>query len=98
MTPQTEIPLLSEKGVDYTQLRDLLKAGEWKQADQETFRVMLKAASTEEQGYLDYESIENFPCTDLRTIDKLWVKYSDGRFELLYAIALAVIAGVDYCY
>ncbi|MFM6222650.1 MAG: GUN4 domain-containing protein, partial [Dolichospermum sp.] len=23
---------------------------------------------------------DNFPCADLRTIDKLWVKYSDGRF------------------
>jgi len=22
----------------------------------------------------------NFPCTDLRTIDRLWVKYSNGRF------------------
>ncbi|MFM6254217.1 MAG: GUN4 domain-containing protein, partial [Dolichospermum sp.] len=26
------------------------------------------------------ESIDNFPCADLRTIDQLWVKYSDGRF------------------
>ncbi|MFM6345866.1 MAG: GUN4 domain-containing protein, partial [Dolichospermum sp.] len=23
---------------------------------------------------------DNFPCADLRTIDQLWVKYSDGRF------------------
>ena len=26
------------------------------------------------------QSIENFPCSDLRTIDQLWVKYSNGRF------------------
>ncbi|WP_438822818.1 GUN4 domain-containing protein [Planktothrix pseudagardhii] len=25
-------------------------------------------------------SIDNFPCEDLRTIDQLWVKYSNGRF------------------
>ncbi|HYX15858.1 MAG TPA: GUN4 domain-containing protein [Nostoc sp.] len=31
-------------------------------------------------GWLDYKSIENFPCTDLRTIDRLWVKYSNGHF------------------
>lgn len=72
--------LLSEKGVDYTRLRDLLKAGQWKEADQETLAVMLKATGREQEGWLDRESINNFPCADLRTIDQLWVKYSDGHF------------------
>ncbi|WP_335002068.1 GUN4 domain-containing protein [Nostoc sp.] len=72
--------LSSEKGVNYTRLRDLLAAGEWKEADAETFAVMLKASSREEEGYFDTKSINNFPCTDLRTIDQLWVKYSDRRF------------------
>jgi len=32
-------------------------------------------------GYcLSLEDIENFPCEDLRTIDQLWVYYSQGRF------------------
>ncbi len=72
--------LSSDKGVDYTRLRDLLKDGEWKEADQETLKVMLKAAKREKEGWLDIDSIEQFPCTDLRTIDQLWVKYSNGRF------------------
>jgi uncharacterized caspase-like protein len=72
--------LSSERGVDYTQLRDLLAAGKWKEADQETLAVMLKAAGQEKEGYLDRKSIETFPCTDLRTIDHLWAKYSEGRF------------------
>ncbi len=72
--------LPSEKGVDYTRLRDLLKAEEWEEADQETLAVMLKASGRQEKGWLDSKSIENFPCTDLRTIDQLWVKYSSGRF------------------
>ncbi|MBD1938589.1 GUN4 domain-containing protein [Microcoleus sp. FACHB-68] len=72
--------LRSEKGVDYRQLRDYLKAGSWKEADKETRQVMLKAANRDEEGWLDRESIDNFPCTDLRTIDQLWVKYSNGRF------------------
>lgn len=75
---QNELP--SDKGVSYTRLRDLLKAGEWKEADQETRKVMLKAASREKEGWLYIDSIEQFPCTDLRTIDQLWVKYSSGRF------------------
>lgn len=30
--------------------------------------------------YLDIESIRQFLCKDLHTIDRLWVKYSKGRF------------------
>ncbi|AFZ05522.1 serine/threonine protein kinase [Oscillatoria nigro-viridis PCC 7112] len=72
--------LKSARGVDYTDLRDLLAAGEWEEADWETLKVMLKAARREKEGYLERESIDNFPCDDLRTIDQLWVKYSQGRF------------------
>ncbi|MBE8998504.1 MULTISPECIES: GUN4 domain-containing protein [unclassified Nostoc] len=72
--------LSSEKGVNYTRLRDLLAAGKWKEADEETLAVMLKASSREEEGWFDTESIKNFPCTDLRTIDQLWIQHSNGRF------------------
>ena len=41
---------------------------------------MLKVARQEKEGWLDTESIDNFPCEDLRTIDQLWVKYSNGKF------------------
>ncbi|NEN90847.1 MAG: GUN4 domain-containing protein [Okeania sp. SIO3H1] len=75
-----EIELLSDKNVDYTKLRDFLAHGEWKVADMETARCMLKVAGRQKQGSLDVEDIDNFPCTDLRTIDQLWVKYSDGKF------------------
>ncbi len=80
---QSVIPsddLSSEKGVNYTRLRDLLAAGKWKEADAETLAVMLKVSGREQEGYLNEESINMFPCTDLRTIDQLWVKYSNGRF------------------
>ncbi|MDZ7960724.1 MAG: GUN4 domain-containing protein [Aulosira sp. DedQUE10] len=89
--PITEVQaddLSSEKGVDYTRLRNLLEAGKWQEADEETLAVMLKASGREKKdwlkgwlkGALNVESINNFPCTDLRTIDQLWVKYSNGRF------------------
>ena len=29
---------------------------------------------------LGVESIKNFPCEELRTLDKLWVDYSKGKF------------------
>ncbi|AFW95324.1 serine/threonine protein kinase [Anabaena sp. 90] len=72
--------LKSSCGMDYRKLRDLLKAGKWKEADEETTRVMLAVAKREKEGWLDDKSIDNFPCEDLSIIDKLWVKYSDGKF------------------
>ncbi|UNU22858.1 GUN4 domain-containing protein [Microcoleus vaginatus] len=78
---EADVPLKSDRGVDYTNLRDLLAARRWKEADKETLRVILKAAGSKEKGWLGIsESIEEFPCEDLRTIDQLWVKYSNGNF------------------
>lgn len=74
------VQLKSARGVDYTNLRDLLAAGKWKEANEETRKVMLKATRREKQGWFTTESINNFPCDDLRMIDQLWVKYSQGRF------------------
>jgi len=100
-TPPTTPPpdsLKSAQGVDYTRLRDLLAAGKWKEADEETLKVMLKAARQEKEGWFTKESIENFPCDDLRTIDQLWVKYSQGRFgfSVQKKIWLEVGGKVDY--
>ncbi|MEH2024314.1 GUN4 domain-containing protein [Nostoc sp.] len=64
----------------YAQLAYYLAAGKWKEADEETFKVMLEVAGQEKQGYLDLDDIREFPCEDLRIIDKLWVDYSDGHF------------------
>ncbi|MEG4035823.1 serine/threonine-protein kinase [Microcoleus sp. w1-18aA5] len=73
-------PVISAVGMDYINLRNLLAAKKWKEADEETARVMLKVAGREKEGWLDRKSIEKLPWEDLRTIDKLWVQYSDGRF------------------
>lgn len=79
MLPQP-INLISAKGVDYGKLDRLLASGKWEEADRETARVMLKVAGEKEDGWLNDEHIDNFPCEDLRTIDQLWVKYSNERF------------------
>jgi GUN4-like len=64
----------------YTKLRDLLKARQWREADQETARQMCEAMGRQSSGWLRPEDIQNFPLFDLRTIDRLWTKYSNGRF------------------
>ncbi|XDE60198.1 GUN4 domain-containing protein [Arthrospira platensis BEA 1257B] len=70
----------SQSHFDYTQLNRLLKSSQWKAADEETAKMMLAVAGKTQRGYLDEESIKNFPCDDLRIIDGLWVKHSNGRF------------------
>ena len=77
-------PFMPEKTVvssqEYDQLEKLLKQEDWKQADEKTSALMLKAAGREKEGSLNSNSIETFPCTDLRKIDRLWVKHSDKHF------------------
>jgi hypothetical protein len=72
--------LKSEKNIDYTRLRDLLAAKNWREADKETYRVMIQAVGKKAGEYFYKDELLNFPCTDLRTIDGLWVKYSNGHF------------------
>ncbi|NCR13810.1 MAG: protein kinase [Microcystis aeruginosa G13-12] len=74
------IVLKSARGVNYSRLQQLLAAGKWKEADQETDKVMLQVAGRERKGWLWLEDIDNFPCEDLRTINQLWLDYSNGKF------------------
>jgi len=41
---------------------------------------MLQVAGRKSQGRLHIKDIHNFPCEDLRTIDQLWLHYSNGKF------------------
>ena len=72
--------LRSERGIDYRRLRDLLAAGDWLGADREMADKMLLVIGKDFCFEINTDDIEQFPCTDLRTIDRLWVKYSNGHF------------------
>lgn len=76
----TKDDLRSDKGIDYSNLRALLKAGRWREADEATLNAMLQVTRRKKYGYLDCEHIQKLPHTDLHTIDTLWIKYSQGRF------------------
>lgn len=41
---------------------------------------MIQAVGKKDGGRFSTDELLNFPCTDLRTIDQLWVKYSNGKF------------------
>lgn len=75
-----EDKLISESEVDYRFLQELLAEGAWEEADEETVALMLEVAKR--GGLMSVNAAENFPISDLKTIDQLWVKYSNGRFGL----------------
>lgn len=76
----SKIELVSVKEIDYSELEKLLRNKQWREANELTENLLLKSAALTSQGYLDMQEIEFLPSEDLRTIDRLWIYYSDGKF------------------
>ncbi|MBF2056651.1 MAG: GUN4 domain-containing protein [Cyanobacterium sp. T60_A2020_053] len=74
------ISLPSAVGMDYRALEELLKAEKWAEADHKTNELMLKVVKKGSSGWIDRNTMAQFPCEDFSTIDQLWVKYSQGKF------------------
>ncbi len=66
----------------YKTLDPLLAQGRWQEADWETRRLMLSIAGADRRSdcLLTETDIRSFPCTDLRILDRLWRRHSQGRF------------------
>lgn len=64
----------------YQKLRDFLEAGNWKEADQETTRIMLEIMNKSSLDDIIPDEIMIFPCSALSLLDQLWMNYSQGRF------------------
>ncbi|MDJ1184044.1 GUN4 domain-containing protein [Roseofilum casamattae] len=72
------VPLESEKGIDYQGLQGLLQQQEWYGADRATDQLIMAMCKTDEGWNSDI--IKQIPCADLRTLDRLWVAASGGKF------------------
>lgn len=64
----------------YEKLEKLLQNQKWKEADQETYRLMITIVGRTEEDWLREEDLKTFPCEDLQTLDRLLVKYSKGKW------------------
>ena len=64
----------------FQKLEALLKAGKWRDADVETWQLMKKLTKQEQEGWLGLKDVKDFPRQELRKMDQLWVKYSNGKF------------------
>jgi serine/threonine protein kinase len=88
--------LNSAREVDYTRLQHLLASRRWKAADQETWVVLSQALGWKNKKYLHPYHLRELPCEDLKTINQLWIKYSQNRFG--FSIQSQIYQGVaeDY--
>ncbi|MGB3534785.1 MAG: GUN4 domain-containing protein [Microcoleaceae cyanobacterium] len=83
-----EIDLLAEepscrrKIPKIQQLETFLKEKKWQSADQVTYDILLDLANRVTEKKLDRNAIQTLNCSDLKTIDHLWVENSGGRFGL----------------
>jgi len=64
----------------YDQLLNYLASASWREADRETYRLMITTVGKEDGQPFERVDLENFPYKDLRSIDQLWVKYSNSRW------------------
>eukprot|EP00956_Cyclotella_meneghiniana_P019167 scaffold32603_cov68-Cyclotella_meneghiniana.AAC.9 len=79
-----EIPtvLPSDVGMDYVPLATMLATGQLAEADQFTRDALIVLAGSKAKGrdFVYFTEVKNIPSTDLATIERLWTKFSGGKF------------------
>jgi peptidoglycan hydrolase-like protein with peptidoglycan-binding domain len=80
LTDQKPVDELND--VDLTRLAIYLGGEQWKQADEETVRVLLKQVGKTVNDSFDRGDIEKIPCSYFTKIDALWQTHSQGKFGL----------------
>ncbi len=80
--PQGRLEMLSEQGVDYGPLQELLVQQDFEEADRLTLAKLCELAgpTAVKRKWVYFTEVEQFPVVDLHTIDRLWLLYSEGKF------------------
>jgi hypothetical protein len=66
----------------YQKLATLLAAEHWREADAETYRLLLETLGKESEQMVTPDELQQFPCDDLERINQLWLYHSQGHFGL----------------
>lgn len=81
---EPEIPtnLPSDMGMDYVPLATMLATGQLEEADQFTRDALIQLAGGKESGrtFVYFTEVKKIPSKDLATIERLWNKFSKGKF------------------
>jgi serine/threonine protein kinase len=93
---QSRADVSSKANIDYQSLRKLLANGKWQQADVETWDIIRILLAKPIGGFIFSGDLHRIPCGDLQTLDRLWLKYSRGRFGFSVQVRIYQAAGKDY--
>lgn len=79
-TIPTNLP--SDCGMDYVPLATMLATEQFEEADQFTRDALITISGSKEKGrdFVYFTDVKRIPNTDLATIERLWNKYSKGKF------------------
>jgi serine/threonine protein kinase len=82
--------------LDFSTLEQTLNSQEYKTADLETWNLICAALNKPKRSRLSESDIACIPCNELLNIDRLWVKYSGGRFGFSVKCDIYDSEGQDY--
>ncbi|QYO68027.1 GUN4 domain-containing protein [Leptolyngbya sp. 7M] len=77
----------------YQKLQELLAAGDFREADWETIRVIQAVTGEPNLEDITPDDMRQFPCSNLRVIDNLWQTHSQGKFGFSVQIKIYQEAG-----
>jgi hypothetical protein len=96
--PQGIIPLASERNINYQPLEQLLLAQDWEAADSLTRVKMCELAGETaiQRKWVYFTEVQQFPMTDLQTLDQLWWLFSEGKFGFAIQRKIWLSVGKDF--
>ncbi|ELR98790.1 GUN4 domain-containing protein [Gloeocapsa sp. PCC 73106] len=96
--PQGMIPLASERNIDYEPLQQLLLKQDFQAADSLTRVKMCELAGVAaiKRKWIYFTEIEQFPTTDLHTMNQIWWLFSEGKFGFAVQRKIWLSLGQDF--
>lgn len=80
--PDGVVTLQSDRAIDYQPLQELLIAQDYETADRLSMEKLCELAGPKalERKWLYFSDVDRLPNADLKTLDILWLTYSEGKF------------------
>ncbi len=96
--PHGVVQLESDCGVDYQPVQQLLAQQDFQGADVVTLQKLCELAGTAaiERKWVYFTEVESFPIKDLKTLDKLWLMHSEGKFGFSVQRKIWLSVGKDF--
>ena len=96
--PEGVIALKSDRNIDYQPLQQLLAQQDFQGADVVTLQKLCELAGVgaTQRKWIYFTEVESIPVTDLRTLDNLWLMYSQGKFGFSIQRKIWLSVGKDF--